>query len=216
MDATVAVVANESVGPDTYAITFESPEGFEGLPGQFVKISAEVEGESYARFYTLSSPDAAETFETTIEVDEAGGPFSAYLAGLAPGDEVAVQGPFGDEHYEGEGRVVVLAGGPGVGPAVAIGEAALADENEVAVVYRHEGMPAHQARLNALADAGASVEMVDEADEEAFEAAVEEAVTGAADEQVFVYGFAGFVEAARQAIDAAGGEPDGAKVENFG
>ncbi|MFB6220461.1 MAG: FAD-dependent oxidoreductase [Halolamina sp.] len=216
MDATVAVVCNESVGPDTYAVTFESPEGFDGLPGQFVKLSAEVEGEDHARFYTLSSPDAEETFETTIEVDEAGGPFSAYLAGLSEGDEVAVEGPYGDEHYEGESRVVVLAGGPGVGPAVAIGEAALADGNEAAVVYRHEGMPAHQARLNDLADAGASVEMISGTDAAAFEAAVDEAVTGAADEQVFVYGFASFVETAREAIAVAGGDPAGAKVENFG
>ena len=89
MDTTVTVVENESVGPDTYAVTFDSPEGFEAKPGQFVKISAEVEGEGYARFYTLSSPDTEETFETTIEVDEEGGPFSAHLAGLEAGDEVA-------------------------------------------------------------------------------------------------------------------------------
>jgi ferredoxin-NADP reductase len=216
MDTTVAVVATESVGPDTYAVTFDSPEGFDGLPGQFVKLSADIDGESHARFYTLSSPDTEGTFETTIEVDEEGGPFSAYLAGLEQGDEVAVQGPFGDEHYEEEERVVVLAGGPGVGPAVAIGEAASADGNEAAVVYRHEGMPAHQARLNALADAGAAVEMVDAADESAFDAAVAEGVTADEGEQVFVYGFAGFVEAARKAIEAAGGDPDGAKVENFG
>lgn len=216
MDATVAVVDNESVGPDTYAITFESPEEFTGLPGQFVKISADIEGEGYARFYTLSSPDTEETFETTIEVDEEGGPFSAYLADLSEGDEVAVDGPYGDEHYEGERRAVVLAGGPGIGPAVAISEAALADGNEAAVVYAHEGMPAHQARLNDVVDAGVSVEMVDAGDMEAFTAAVDDAVTGAADEQLFVYGFADFVTAAREAIADAGGEPDDAKVENFG
>ncbi|MEF8801910.1 MAG: FAD-binding oxidoreductase [Halolamina sp.] len=216
MDTTVAVVDNESVGPDTYAITFESPEEFTGLPGQFVKISADIEGEGHARFYTLSSPDTEETFETTIEVDEEGGPFSAYLAGLSAGDEVAVDGPYGDEHYEGESRVVVVSGGPGVGPAVAISEAALADGNEAAVIYAHEGMPAHQARLNDVADTGASVEMVDAGDVEAFEAAVDEAVTGTDGEQLFVYGFAEFVAAAREAIAEAGGEPDTAKVENFG
>ena len=216
MDATVAVVDNESVGPDTYAITFESPEEFTALPGQFVKISADIEGEGYARFYTLSSPDTADTFETTIEVDEEGGPFSAYLAGLSEGDAVEVDGPYGDEHYEGESRAVVLAGGPGVGPAVAISEAALADGNDAAVVYAHEGMPAHQARLTDVVDAGASVEMVDAGDMDAFAAAVDDAVTGAEGEQLFVYGFADFVAAAREAIADAGGEPDAAKVENFG
>ncbi len=236
MDTTVGVVANESVGPDTYAVTFESPPAFDGLPGQFVKLSADIDGEGHARFYTLSSPDTEETFETTIEVDAAGGPFSAHLADLQEGDEVAVEGPYGNEHYEGEARVVVLAGGPGVGPAVAIGEAALEDDNDAVVVYQHDGVPAHQARLNALASAGASVDLVDvdepdlddaggeveaseEADaggENAFEAAVDDAVTAIADEQVFVYGFADFVATARTAIEAAGGDPDDAKVENFG
>lgn len=216
MDTTVAVVANESVGPDTYAVTFESPPAFDGLPGQFVKLSADVDGQSHARFYTLSSPDSDETFETTIEVDEAGGPFSAYLANLEDGDEVSVQGPYGDEHYEGEERMVVLAGGPGVGPAVAISEAALTDGNEAAVVYAHEGMPAHQARLNEIAEEGASVEMVDAGDTEAFDEAVDHAVTATADEQLFVYGFADFVEVTREAIEAAGGDADEAKVENFG
>lgn len=216
MDTTVTVVENESVGPDTYAVTFESPDGFDAKPGQFVKLSADVDGEGYARFYTLSSPDTAETFEVTIEVDEEGGPFSAHLAGLEADDEVAVEGPFGDHHYEGEARVVVLAGGPGVGPAVAIGEAAIADGNDAAVVYAHEGIPAHQARLNDLESAGAAVQMVDAGDVEAFEAAVDESVTAAPGEQLFVYGFADFVAAASEAVAAAGGDADGAKVENFG
>lgn len=216
MDTTVTVVDNESVGPDTYAVTFESPEGFDGKPGQFVKLSTDIDGEGHARFYTLSSPDTEETFETTIEVDEEGGPFSAHLAGLESGDEIAVQGPFGDHHYEGETRVVVLAGGPGVGPAVAIGEAAAADGNEAAVVYAHEGMPAHQERLNGLADAGAEVLMVDAGDMESFEEAVDDVVTGDGHEQLFIYGFADFVAAAREAVEAAGGDLEGVKVENFG
>jgi len=216
MDTTVTVVENESVGPDTYAVRFESPDGFDGKPGQFVKLSTDIDGEGHARFYTLSSPDTEETFETTIEVDEAGGPFSAHLAGLESGDEIDCEGPFGDHHYEGESRAVVLAGGPGVGPAVAIGEAAVADGHEAAVVYAHEGMPAHQKRLNELEAAGAEVRMVDAGDVESFEEAVDDVVTTAADEQLFVYGFADFVAAAREAIEAAGGELEGVKVENFG
>ena len=216
MDTTVTVVDNESVGPDTYAVTFDSPEGFEGKPGQFVKLSADIEGEGHARFYTLSSPDTEGTFETTIEVDEEGGPFSAFLANLETGDEVAVQGPFGDHHFDGEPRVVVLAGGPGVGPAVAIGEAAVEAGSEAAVVYSHDGLPAHQARLSDLEEAGVEVLMVDAGDHDGFGDAIEEVVTGADDEQLFVYGFADFVAAAREGIEAAGGDVDGAKVENFG
>ena len=215
MDATV--VDRESVGPNTFTLTFETPEGFEGLAGQFLRLSGEVSGESYARFYTLSSPDTEGSFEITVGISEEGGPFSDYLADLSAGDEVALAGPYGDEHYDGEARAVVLAGGPGIGAAVAIAEAALANDAEAAVVYRFEGEPAHEARLDALVDAGADVTLLgDGADAGDFDAAVGSAVTGSDDECVFVYGFAEFVEDATDAIEAAGGDPDGAKVESFG
>jgi cytochrome-b5 reductase len=212
MDATVAAVEVRTVGPDTVAIEFESPEEFDALPGQFVKLSATVEGEEYSRFYTLSSPGADETFEVTVGIDPAeAGPFSRHLADLTEGDEMAMSGPFGKSFYEGESRVVVLAGGPGVGPAVGIGEAAVEDGNDVAVVYQTDA-PAHEERLDALREAGATVVVTDGEIADA----VGDALTNEAGEQVFVYGFADFVDAAEAAIEAAGGDPDAAKVENFG
>jgi cytochrome-b5 reductase len=209
MDATVTVAAVRNVGPDTVAVEFESPEGFDAEPGQFVKLSGTVDGEEYSRFYTLSSPGAAETFEVTVGVDpDEAGPFSRHLLDLSPGDEIDLSGPFGRSYYEGEPRVVVLAGGPGVGPAVGIGEAAAADGNDVAIVYR-TAAPAHVERLDALRDAGASVVVTDGDVSDA----VADAVTGEEGEQVFVYGFAEFVDDATDAVDAAGTD---AKVENFG
>jgi len=214
MDATVTVTAVEDVGSNTVAIRFESPAGFEALPGQFVRLSAEIAGEGYDRFYTLSSPGVVDTFELTVGIDpDEGGPFSGYLASLEPGDGVEMSGPFGDAHYEGEARSVVLAGGPGVGPAVGIGERALDDGNEAAVVYRDDD-PAHGARLDALAESGAAVHVV--ADDDAFADAVTDVLTGRDGEQVFVYGFADFLDEAEAAVAAAGGDPDDAKVENFG
>jgi cytochrome-b5 reductase len=212
MDTRVTVVDVTDVGPDTVAIEFETPADFTARPGQFVKLSATVEGESYSRFYTLSSPDTDGTFEVTVGIDpDEAGPFSRFLVDLAAGDELDCAGPFGDQYYDGESRVVVLAGGPGVGPAVGIGERALADGAAVAVVYRDDA-PAYEDRLAALSDAGATVFVLDgEVDE-----AVADVVTGDAGEQVFVYGFADFVAAAEEAITAAGGDPDAAKVENFG
>ena len=212
MDATVAVGAVRDVGPQTVALELESPDGFDAEPGQFIKLAATVEGEEYARFYTLSSPGVDDTFEVTVGVDpEEAGPFSQFLLDLEAGDELDISGPFGQSYYEGESRVVVLAGGPGVGPAVGIAEAAVDDGNEAAIVYQTDS-PAHEDRLDALREAGASVVVVDGAiDEE-----VAAAVTGADDEQVFVYGFAAFVEDATAALDVAGVDPDDAKVENFG
>ncbi|EJN60533.1 FAD-dependent oxidoreductase [Halogranum rubrum] len=212
MDATVTVTAAESVGSDTIAIEFDAPDGFAAEPGQFVKLSATIDGEGYARFYTLSSPTVEDTFEVTVGIDdEEAGPFSKFLADLGGGDEVEMSGPYGSDHYEGESRVVVLAGGPGVGPAVAIAERALDDGNEAAVVYKDDD-PAHEERLSALEDDGATVVVTDGDITDA----VADAVTGAEGEQVFVYGFAAFVDEAVEAIEDADGDVDGAKIENFG
>jgi cytochrome-b5 reductase len=210
MDATVAVTSVQEVGPDTVAIEFETPPEFAARPGQFVKLSAELDGEEYSRFYTLSSPDVEDTFEVTVGVSEEGGPFSHHLGSLAPGDELAMQGPFGSEQYEGEERVVVLASGPGVGAAVGIAERALADGNEAAVVYLDDA-PAHATRLEELAAAGATVHVDD--DDADLVARLRDVLAG--DDQVFVFGFADFVDRARAALAEVGHEGD-PKVENFG
>jgi ferredoxin-NADP reductase len=211
METTVTVTDAESVGPDTVAVEFETPDGFEAMPGQFVRLDATLDGENYRRFYTLSSPDVAETFEVTVGIDEEeGGPFSAHLAALASGDKMGMAGPFGSNHYEGESRVVVLAGGPGVGPAVAVAERALADGGEAAVIYRDD-RPAHGERLDRLRERGASVVVTDGA----VGAAVADAVSDDPDEQVLVYGFQPFVDEAVGTLEAAGADPDAAKVESF-
>ncbi len=214
MDATVTVADVEDVGPDTYAIRFETPAGFTAEPGQFVKLGTEIDGESVARFYTLSSPTVEETFEVTVGIDpEDGGPFSAFLASIEPGVEMSLSGPFGDHHYDGERRVVILAGGPGIGPAVAIAERAVTEGGEAAIVYRDDD-PAHAARLKRLRDSGARIYLLD-GDAE-LDAATADVVTDAGDEGVFVYGFADFVADAEAAIEATIGDADEAKVENFG
>ena len=221
MDARATVVAVRDVGPDTVAIEFETPRGFDAEPGQFVRLSATVDGETYRRFYTLSSPDVAGTFEVTVGVapDEAG-PFSRRLADLAPDDELDLAGPFGDSYYDGEARAVVLAGGPGVGPAVAIAERALDDGNEAAVVYvpAHDE-PSHVDRLDAIRERGAPVHVVPQGDP--IGAVVADALgngdgDGDSAPAVFVYGFSPFVDAARGALEAAGFDPADAKVEDFG
>jgi 3-phenylpropionate/trans-cinnamate dioxygenase ferredoxin reductase subunit len=211
MDETaVRVAAVREVGPDTIAVDFDSPPGFEARPGQFVKLVMRVDGETEPRFYTISSPDVDETFEVTVGIDP-DGEVSPQLRELAAGDELTVAGPFGNAYYENEPRVVVLAGGPGVGPAVGIAERALADGGEAAVVYRDDAV-VHEGRLAALADAGADVFVLGPAD--SLTGAVADALRDG--EQVFVYGFADFLDDATSAIEAAGGDPEAAKVENFG
>lgn len=226
MDGTeVAVRAVESVGPDAVALTLESPATFDAHPGQFVQVGATVDGEQVTRHYTLSSPGVSaseasggsldlsnggdETFEVTVEVDPDGS-LSPYLADLESGDTVEVAGPFGDAYYEGEDGVVVLAGGPGVGPAVGIGERALSEGGTVTVVYEDDA-PIHEDRLTALAESGATVAITDDVSgEDVLE------VLADAQGQLFVYGFADFLDEAMAALDAAGVDAGDAKTENFG
>ncbi len=211
MDKTaVTVAAVTEVGTDAIAVELETPAGFDAWPGQFVKLVATVDGEEQPRFYTISSPDVVDTFELTIGIDP-DGEVSPKLRALSAGDELTISGPYGDAYYEEEPRVLVVAGGPGVGPAVGIAERTLDDGGEAAIVYR-DADPIHEDRLAELSTRGATVELLTPA--ETLDDAVADSLTD--DTQVFVYGFADFLDDATSALEAAGGAPDAAKIENFG
>ncbi len=207
----IAVRSVRTVGEDTIALELESPPEFDAQPGQFVQVRDKVAGEEVTRHYTLSSPDAEGTFEITVGIDP-DGDLSPRLAELEAGDAVEVAGPFGRSYYEGESAVVVLAGGPGIGPAVAIAERAMADGGEAVVVYQDD-FPAHGERLRELGAAGATVVVTDEPltdDDSVLDA------LSAAKGQVFVYGFADFIEEADDALAKTGHDAADAKSENFG
>lgn len=206
----VPVAEVTSVGPAAIALEFETPEDFEAKPGQFVKLIAAVDGEEESRFYTISSPTVADSFELTIEIDPDGA-VSPILTDLEAGDELLLSGPYGNAYYEGEAAVTILAGGPGIGPAVGIAERAIADGGSATVIYRDDD-PIHEERLGALEADGVTVRILEE-DADLAGAIDAEAI---ADAQVFVYGFVDFLDEAMDAIASAGGDPEAAKVENFG
>lgn len=209
-DTECRIAAVRDVGPDTVAIDIETPAGFSARPGQFVKLTFELEDDEESRFYTISSPDVEGTFEITVGIDP-DGTVAPELAELAVGDSVTVAGPFGSDYYEDEPRAVILAGGPGVGPAVGIAERALADGNDAAVVYQDDA-PVHEDRLAAIEERGAFVRVL--SGEQALTDATATALADGG--QLFVYGFADFIDAAMAAIEAAGVDTEDAKIENFG
>jgi len=210
---TVAVTDRRAVGPDAVALSLAAPAGFDASPGQFVKLTLDVGDEQLSRFYTVSSPRVEESLEVTVEIDPEGD-LGPRLARLEVGEEIGLDGPFGTAAYEGEPRTLVLAGGPGVGPAVAIAERTLEDGGRAAVVYR-DSAPIHTDRLAALRERGATVLVLD--GDAPLADAVADAIAGfEGSPQVFVYGFAPFLDDATAALSAAGGDADGAKVESFG
>ncbi|WP_049922149.1 ferredoxin--NADP reductase [Halopiger djelfimassiliensis] len=207
----VTVESVREVGPDTVALELETPAKFDALPGQFVLLRAAPEGEEIARHYTLSSSSVGDTFEITVGIDP-DGDLSPWLAGLDGGETVHIDGPFGTITYEGDRDVVPIAGGPGIGPAVSIAEAAHEAGHEAVVIYQDDD-PAHRERLEALETAGATVRVVDEdADAELADAIASHHEEG----QLYAFGFDDFVTFVADAIDDAGGDADDALIENFG
>ncbi|WP_323174883.1 FAD-binding oxidoreductase, partial [Natrialba sp. PRR66] len=83
-------------------------------------------------------PDTEGTFEMTVEIDPEGD-VTPWLADLAAGDALALKGPLGETCYDDEGDVLAVAGGPGIGPALAIAERAVDHGHEAALVYEDDG-----------------------------------------------------------------------------
>lgn len=210
MSSRVKIAAVRDVGASAIAVDITAPPGLDARPGQFVKLTAAVDDVDQSRFFSISSPRVDETFEVTVEIDPEG-TLGPWLAGCEVGDTLRVDGPFGNVYYEHEDRVVLLAGGPGVGPAIGIAERALADDNEAAMIYRHDAL-IHGDRLEGLQQQDVYVAVLDP--DQPLDEAIEPALAGGG--QVFIYGFAEFLDAATDALAAAGGEPDRAKLENFG
>ena len=201
----VTVDAVETVGERTVALELRTPEGFDAEPGQFLLVRATVDGVEETGYYTLSSPDTDGTMEVTVEyVPE--GTLAPWLAEREPGDTVEIEGPFGDVRYTGEGPAVVLAEGPGIGPAVGIAERARASDHDATVVFWGQDPP-HRDRLDALEADGATVLLVESLDEAADTLA-------AADATVYVFGFESFVRDAKTVADAVG--VDDLRAESFG
>ncbi|WP_121744665.1 ferredoxin--NADP reductase [Natronorubrum halophilum] len=217
----VAVESVREVGPDTVALELETPEGFDAHPGQFVLLRAVPrdvdadetidEDDVVMRHYTLSSPSVGETFEITVGIDP-DGDLSPWLAALEGGETVHVEGPFGTITYERDEDIVAVAGGPGVGPAVSIAEAARDSGHDAVVIYQDDE-PAHVDRLETLEADGAAVVIVDEDDSDGLADAVE---THLGNGQLYAFGFEDFVTFVAETIEGAGGDSDEALIENFG
>lgn len=198
------------VGSDTIAVTLESPPSFKARPGQFVQVGLQVDDEYVVRHYTISSPYVEDTFEVTVEIDREGS-LSPRLAEMQPGSTVDVDGPYGRVYLEEQDSLTVLAGGPGVGPAIAIAERLVEDGGTSAIVYRDDE-PVHRDRLGRLRENGVPVYVLDENDD--VTDAVKESLQEV-DGEVFIYGFSDFVGDALDALEEAGVDDDKVKVERF-
>lgn len=203
----VAITDIEDVGDRTIAIELETPTDFEAFPGQFVLVRTTIDDEDETGYYTISSPDVAGTFEITVAVTP-DGTLGPWLADRSVGDEITVEGPFGTIQYRGENDAIVIAGGPGIGPAVGIGERAVASERDVTIVY-DGSHPPHARRLDRLERNGAVVVLTEDLRKATAE-------IDRSDGEIFVFGFESFIERAETALVDAGVDPENAAIESFG
>ena len=197
----------EDVGEQTVAIEVETPADFEAYPGQFVLVRATIDGEEETGYYTISSPDVEGRFEMTVAVDP-DGTLGPWLVERTLGEELTVEGPFGDIQYTGDGDAVVFARGPGIGPAVGIAERARDVGHDVTIVHGGD-QPPHEKRLASLEERGAAVVLADD-----LNLAVES--LSLAGGGTYVFGFQNFVEETKDAIEAAGVDLDDVEIESFG
>ena len=129
---------------DCVSLVLEDPTGapVRFLPGQFFTVMATVDGEPLRRAYSVSSSalDSARVSITAKRV--AGGKMSTWLnEGVAEGDVVSVLGPSGafvvEPRSDKVRHVVLVGGGSGITPLMAIARAVLAVErgSRVSLTY---------------------------------------------------------------------------------
>lgn len=133
----IAAVRNET--PDAVAISFAIPEdlgdAFAFLPGQYLTLRAEVDGEDMRRSYSICSP-LNEKDRRTVGVKRiADGRFSSFAQTLKKGDRIEVMPPQGRFTAEigGDHDYLLLAAGSGITPCLSIAKSVLAGEPDSSV-----------------------------------------------------------------------------------
>lgn len=96
---------------------------FTFVPGQFLTMSATVDGKTIRRAYSIASPPTRTSFvEITVKREDEG-EFSRYLHDVvSAGDTIQVKGPSGAFTFDGGNAdsIVLIAGGVGITPMMCI------------------------------------------------------------------------------------------------
>lgn len=203
------IESNESVGSQTVALTVSTPDGFQAEPGQFILFKAKIDGEEETGYYTISSSEVTDSFEVTIGVDPEG-TLGPWLEDQAVGATLSFDGPYGDIRYTGNSDTAVLAAGPGIGPAVGIGERALQKQRDVVIGYKGITAP-HEERIRAIRDDGGKVILA-----ESVHDMVNRLDSVTDGRTIYVFGFNEFAKEAKETLINNGVSPDNIEIENFG
>ncbi|TYL49665.1 hybrid-cluster NAD(P)-dependent oxidoreductase [Nocardioides sp. BGMRC 2183] len=208
--------------------------GFAFAPGQYVTVTADVDGEQVERCYTISSPPTRPHLLTLTVKREAGGRLSPWLHDrLAPGDRLRVRGPLGGfsvvEHPAAS--YLLMSAGSGITPTLSTLRAIadLAEPLDVVVVH-HARTPLdliERAEIEALAASQSGVRVVWVCEAAAPDAVwdghlgrvspalLHAEVPDLTGREIFLCGPPGYLDAARDALDTLGVDPSQRHEERF-
>ena len=123
-------------------------------PGQYIGVVVSVDGVPMRRQYSLSAASNGETYRISIK-REAGGKVSNFFHDrVAVGDTVQLTPPSGEFVLaESSKPLVLISGGVGITPTLAMLAQALRGTREVHFIHaaRHHGVHAFRAQIDALA-----------------------------------------------------------------
>ena len=112
-----------------FVFKVEDSPSFSYVPGQFVSLTADIDGSPITRAYSFASPPNGALFELCLN-RVAEGKFSPYLFDLQPGDQVQMKGPYGGFIFRQPAQDSILVGtGTGVVPFRAMLQAQLSRDN---------------------------------------------------------------------------------------
>lgn len=123
-------------------------------PGQYIGVRLVVKGEEQRRQYSLSAASNGKTYQVSVK-REAGGKVSGYLhEQVKVGDTVELFPPSGAFTLaEGSRPIVLISGGVGITPTLAMLDKALETGREIRFIHaaRHGGVHAFREHIDGLA-----------------------------------------------------------------
>ena len=109
------------------------------LPGQFARLRL---GTLAPRSYSMANQPGEDELEFHIRVVP-NGQVSGYVAHtLRVGDDIGIEGPFGDAHWQGasDTALLLLAGGTGLAPMISVLDAALREGHPPEQIHVYHGV----------------------------------------------------------------------------
>ena len=148
------------------------------LPGQYIGLRLQIEGEEVRRNYSLSAASNGREYRISVK-REPGGVVSNALHALDEGAVVELFAPAGDFTLQpGDKPLVLISGGVGITPTLAMLEQALATARPVHFIHcaRNAGVHAFRCTVDTLAERHAQLRRFYCYDEHEGEAAAPDAV----------------------------------------